>query len=455
VQDAGVHMQSRRRPESSRPASSFAGALLVCACLLGVAIPSAASAQSLLGGMAARAAEESLIGTWFAKVGEVSIRLRLSSDGQFALGGERGTYEAQADSVRLRLRGREVTYQFALDKDVLTLSGGDLKQPLAFVRRASISAFFRPIFEFSPQELKYKLYRILIILAIVALCRVALTLLRVLSRILVLSDRGPLRFVYRYRKNRSLTLHSLGLNVAKYVVYFTAFGFILGQLGIPATAYLASLSVIGLAVGFGSQGLVQDMVTGFFVIFEAQFDVGDMVQISDQVGVVEELGLRMTKLRNYLGQTVFIPNRNLSVVGTFAAGAQHALVDIAAAGPEAARQEVGALRVLGEEIREQFKGAILAEPEVTGPLSLRTGEHFVRMHVAIWPQQQWVIQDQLIPRIRELLKRQGFEIPGDLIAVSYHGREERTVQSWEHALRSFTSRIVGSSRQPPRNGPGA
>jgi small conductance mechanosensitive channel len=383
------------------------------------------------------------------------MRVRLTEDFRFTLDGDAGTYQVQGDSLVLRLPGREVAYQFKLEKDELTLSGGDLAQPLKFVRQASISAFFRRLFEFSPEALKFKVYRILIILGIVALCRVALTLLRGVSRMIILSDRGPLRFVYRYRKNRALTLHSLGLNIAKYVIYFTAFGFILGEFGIPATAYLASLSVIGLAVGFGSQGLVQDTVTGFFVIFEAQFDVGDMVQISDQVGIVEELGLRMTKLRNYLGQTVFIPNRNLSVVGTFAAGAQHALVDVAAPGPEAAQQETRVLRVLGEEIKEQFKGAVLAEPEVIGPLSLRTGEHFVRMHLAIWPQQQWVVQEQLIPRIRALLKQQGFEIPGDRIAVSYHGREERSVQSWEHALKSFTSRIVRSSRQPPTGSGGA
>lgn len=96
------------------------------------------------------------------------------------------------------------------------------------------------------------------------------------------------------------------------MVYFAALGFILGELGVNYTAYLASLSVIWLAVGFGSQGLVQDVVTGFFIIFEGQFDVGDMVEMSGQTGLVEELGLRMTRLRNYLGELISVPNRNIA-----------------------------------------------------------------------------------------------------------------------------------------------
>ena len=66
---------------------------------------------------------------------------------------------------------------------------------------------------------------------------------------------------------------ALVVNLIKYVIYFTAFGFILSELGINYTTYIASLSVVGLAIGFGSQGLVQDMVTGMFIIFEEQFDV--------------------------------------------------------------------------------------------------------------------------------------------------------------------------------------
>jgi hypothetical protein len=110
--------------------SRTAGALLVCLCLSWAALPATVSAQSLLGSQTARAAEESLVGTWTATVGEASIRMRLASDGRFVLDGEEGTYQVQGDTLKLHPRGRDISYQFALEHDQLTLSGGDLAQPL-------------------------------------------------------------------------------------------------------------------------------------------------------------------------------------------------------------------------------------------------------------------------------------------------------------------------------------
>ena len=164
-------------------------------------------------------------------------------------------------------------------------------------------------------------------------------------------------------------------------------------------------TVIGLAVGFGSQGLVQDMVTGFFLIFEGQFDVGDMVEISGQTGIVSELGLRMTKLRNYLGQLIVIPNRNIAMVGNYTKGSLQAFVDVAVKSGEAAKHGAAELQQIGDEIYRQFQGVILKRPKLLSPLSLKTGEHFIRMYLEIWPQQQWVIDQQLVPRIREILKK--------------------------------------------------
>lgn len=188
--------------------------------------------------------------------------------------------------------------------------------------------------------------------------------------------------------------------------------------------------MVGLAVGFGSQGLVQDVVTGFFIIFESQFDVGDMVEISGQTGIVEELGLRMTRLRNYLGQVVVIPNRNIAVVGTYSRGALCASVDVAVGSPEEAAKARPVLLELCREIGRQFAGVFRAAPEVTGPLSLNTGEHFLQVKVRIWPSQQWVVEQQLVARIREAFNREGVEIPGDRIVPFYYGPERQPVHRW-------------------------
>ena len=235
----------------------------------------------------------------------------MTDDGHFSLDGTEGKYQMEGPVLTLNAKDTQVNYQFDIQKDDLTLSGGDLDQGLKFSRQLEPTSFFKWVVDFSPESAKRKSYRILLILAIVLVSRWIIFLLRWLSRFIIFSDWGPFRYVYRSQKNRALTIHSLILNLLKYGIYFTTIGLIPGEMGINYAAYFASLSVIGLAIGLGSQGLVQDMVTGFFVVFEGQFDVGDMVEISGQTGIIEELGLRMTKLHNYLGEIMYIPNRNI------------------------------------------------------------------------------------------------------------------------------------------------
>ncbi|GIX47260.1 MAG: hypothetical protein KatS3mg131_1471 [Candidatus Tectimicrobiota bacterium] len=246
-----------------------------------------------------------------------------------------------------------------------------------------------------------------------------------------------------------MTLHAIVLNLCKYFVYFVAIGFALSELGVNYTTYLASLSVLGLAIGFGSQGLVQDMVTGFFILFEGQFAVGDLVEIAGQTGIVEDLGLRMTRLRNYLGQTVVIPNRSIAVVGTYTLGAQQAYVDVAMRSAEAAAQAAPLLQQVATEVARQFAGVVLQPPRVLEPLVLETGERFLRLHLGIWPQQPWVVEQQLVPRLREACQRAGIEIPGDRVVVFYRPREARPVLPWSRSPRAAGATERASPRPAP------
>lgn len=369
------------------------------------------------------AVRASLPGQWRADLGKAEVRLTLSEGAKFTLGDVTGRYAVEAGALRLHGPKGEVTYQFELAGDQLTLTGGDLAQPLKLTRAATTRGLGSWLWEWSARSAASKLYRVLFIAAVAAACRLLLFLLRAGSRFVIYSEWGPLKLVYRYRKNRTMTIHALTLNLAKYVVYLTALGFILTELGVNYAAYLASLSVVGLAIAFGSQGLVQDMVTGFFIIFEGQFDVGDMVEIPPNTGIVEEIGLRMTKLRNYLGQQFIIPNRNIAAVGNYVRGAQEAWVDVAVPDPDAAAKAADVLAGFVDEVARQFEQVILSAG-VAGPLSLATHEHFVRLRFSFWPQQQWVIEQQVVPRAREVLAAAGCEVPGDRVAVFYRAREQ-------------------------------
>ena len=409
--------------------------LLVCLFLAGAWFPFNVYGHGFIGKERDTAVKETLVGEWLADVGKIKLDLSLTSDGRFSLDSKKGEYSVEGSILKLRDKEGEVGYQFDLAGDLLTLSGGDLGQALKFSRKPEVANYLRRLFSLSPLNVKLKAGRILGIVVIMVVSGLIIRGMRWLSCFVIFSERGPLKFLYTHGKNRAVTMNSLILNTLKYIIYFTAFGFILSELGFNYKAYLASLSVIGLAVGFGSQGLVQDMVTGFFLIFEGQFDVGDMVEISGQTGIVSELGLRMTKLRNYLGQLIVIPNRNIAMVGNYTKGSLQAFVDVAVKSGEAAKHGAAELQQIGDEIYRQFQGVILTRPKLLSPLSLKTGEHFIRMYLEIWPQQQWVIDQQLVPRIREILKKKGFEIPGDLVATFYRAIEERPVRGWRWLLK--------------------
>jgi len=392
--------------------------------------------QAILGEEQKRAVHKALEGEWICNIGSAKVRLQITDDNKFSLNDKEGHYLVDGTKLTLKSGSSQAVYDFELGQNQLSLSGGDLNQPLKFTRLPGIGGSQKWLSAFSIKSLQTKCYHILSIVIFVILCRIVLILFRVLIRFIIYSNWGLLRFVYRQHKNRNMTIYSLVINIAKYVVYLWGLGFALSELGVNYTAYFASLSVIGLAIGFGSQGLVQDMVTGFFIIFEGQFNVGDMVEIPPHVGIVEELGLRMTRLRNYLGQTVSIPNRNIAAVGNFIKGAQEAQVDVAIANKEVAQEAQNLLKQVTNEISCQFAGTIVSAPKILNESSLATGEHFVRVCLAIWPQQQWVVEQQILPRIREAFGRKGIEIPNDRVIAFYRPREETATGSKRQKTRS-------------------
>ena len=127
---------------------------------------------------------------------------------------------------------------------------------------------------------------------------------------------------------RVKTIHTLSRNLFFYFVLFFYFYAILSTLGVPVGTLLAGAGVAGLAIGFGAQGFVNDVVTGFFILLEAQFDVGDVVQLGKISGTVTSLGLRTTVVKSYDGTVNFIPNRNITIVSNLSRSNMQVLIKL-------------------------------------------------------------------------------------------------------------------------------
>jgi small conductance mechanosensitive channel len=210
------------------------------------------------------------------------------------------------------------------------------------------------------------------------------------------------------KRPKLVTIRRLIVSALIFAIYFFALGLILQELGINLTAYLASASVLGLAISFGSQGLVQDIVIGLTLILLDAMDVGDMVEIvgsATVVGIVEEIGLRFTQVTNFYNQRVLIPNRTIANVSRFPHGGVDVYADVwIPAGAD--REKVAeTLEGLANGMRAQFSEIILGEPVVGEPQS-RSGGHwnFFRILFRIWPGQGALIETTFRQEVVKAMK---------------------------------------------------
>jgi small-conductance mechanosensitive channel len=174
---------------------------------------------------------------------------------------------------------------------------------------------------------------------------------------------------------------------------------------------LASVGFLGIAVGFGAQSLVKDLISGFFILLENQMALGDGVRINDLWGSVERIGLRTTTLRDSEGIVHFIPNGNISRVSNSTKGWSRAVVHVVvdyAADPD---KVFSALKAVAREVQaeERFKGVLLGEMEVSGPESFEDGVLY-RIAGPTVPTRQWEVMREIRLRLWKTLAREGIAI---------------------------------------------
>jgi small conductance mechanosensitive channel len=251
--------------------------------------------------------------------------------------------------------------------------------------------------------------RLVLILALALLVHLTVRAVRNITEWIINkshAQKSPLGFVTQQPK--FITLIQLVANGATFVMYFFAIGLVLQELGVNLAGYLASASIVALAISFGSQGLVQDVVISLTLIFSDTMDVGDMVEIAGTVvvvGRVEEIGLRFTTLRNFYNQIVFIPNRTIANVSRFPHGGVFAYADIQIPAGTDRDKAVQTIGNISQGMWRQFGAIILAEPLI-GPVETAPGGgwDFVRVHFKIWPGQGNLIETTFRQQIISTMK---------------------------------------------------
>ncbi len=208
---------------------------------------------------------------------------------------------------------------------------------------------------------------------------------------------------------RIQTLEKLLLNVFSYVLIFIFVVMFFGIIEQPIGPLLAGAGVVGLAIGFGAQGLVSDIVTGFFILLEKQIDVGDYVTAAGYDGIVEEVGLRTTKIRGFNGTLHYVPNREIAGVSNHSRGNMRALVDIGISYDDNIDQAMAVLKSVCEEF--QTDSRFTEGPDVLGVQAFGSSEVVLRIIGKTENMEQWSAERDIRKRIKEAFDENNIEIP--------------------------------------------
>jgi len=215
------------------------------------------------------------------------------------------------------------------------------------------------------------------------------------------------------RIQRFDALGSVGRSAASVFIWGIAIMVALSAAGVPIGPLLASAGVAGIALGFGAQDLVKDILSGAFMLIEDQYGVGDIIDVGEAVGVVEEIGLRSTEIRGLDGTLWHVPNGEIRRVGNKSQEFSRLVLDIGVAYGADIDETI---EVIGSTMtafaqEEDVAPLILEPPEVWGVESLGDSSVVIRVVASVMPGEQWVLQRRARRAIKYALDEAGIEIP--------------------------------------------
>jgi small-conductance mechanosensitive channel len=215
------------------------------------------------------------------------------------------------------------------------------------------------------------------------------------------------------REKRAETLVRIINSAIRVFIYVIACFMILKEVGVDIAPLLAGVGIAGLAIGFGAQTLVKDFLTGFFILMENQYRVGDVVKIGDHAGLVESIKLRITILRDLEGVVHTIPNGEVQSVRNMTYGWSRVVLDIGVAYKENVDQVMDLLREVGRKMRaeEEYCSLMIEDPQILGVDDFGDSQVTIKMLAKTIPLKQWDVARELRRRIKHAFDEKGIEIP--------------------------------------------
>jgi small conductance mechanosensitive channel len=226
-------------------------------------------------------------------------------------------------------------------------------------------------------------------------------------------------------QKRTQTLGSIIRYVLIIAIFIVAAMTVLKELGVEIGPVLAAAGIVGLAVGFGAQSLVKDVISGFFILLEDQIRVGDVVQIAGKGGLVEKINLKTTILRDLAGNVHYVPNGHIDVVTNMTKDFSRYVFDIGVAYRENVDEVIEVIKEVDEELRNDpdYKNDILEPIEIFGLDQFADSAVIVKARTTTVPVKQWRVGREFNRRLKKKFDEKNIEIPFPHVTL-YMGRDK-------------------------------
>ncbi len=233
-------------------------------------------------------------------------------------------------------------------------------------------------------------------------------------------DKGTRRWVKQFealpaihpRRQRAFTTSSLLTSSVRYIVWPIALIMVLSELNIDVAAMIATAGIAGLAIGFGAQTFVKDVISGIFLLFDDTIHVGDMVKIGGEEGTVEFIGIRLIKVRKFNGEMLMVPAGELRIFGNLSIGYARVIVDVGLSYEQDLETILPVLEHIAHTWAEAHREILLEEePQVQAITHFADSSINARIVVKVQPGDQFEAERALRRMLKQEFDRQGIEIP--------------------------------------------